>query len=230
MDRAGVPALPVSQSSQQQVWRAQNTDGSYTVALFNLGTTATNIQAGWSDLGFDGSATVRDVWSHTDLGSFGTSYSRSVPAHGSALVRVTPATGSRPLGGSLISALSDRCVDVPNATATNGSQLTVYDCNGGINQRVTYRATNKTLMVQGKCFDAHANGTTPGTHVEIYDCTGGTNQQWNVNPDGSITGVGSGTCLDVTGTANPNGAGLELWTCNGGGNQRWLLGAGARVI
>ena len=75
----------------------------------------------------------------------------------------------------------------------------------------------------GKCCDAHNNGTAPGTHVEIYDCHGGSNQQWNLNANGTITGVQSGICLDVTGTSNPNGTGLELWTCNGGANQRWTL-------
>ena len=83
--------------------------------------------------------------------------------------------------------------------------------------------------VQGKCLDAEGAVTTPGTPIVLYDCNGGTNQQWNVNSDGTITGVQSGICLDVTGATNPNGSGLELWGCNGGANQKWTLGAGVRV-
>ena len=37
VDQAGNPAKPVSQRTDQQVWYARNSDGSYTVALFNLG-------------------------------------------------------------------------------------------------------------------------------------------------------------------------------------------------
>ena len=53
-------------------------------------------------------------------------------------------------------------------------------------------------------------------------CGNGTNQQWNVNPDGTITGVQSGLCLDVTSAATANGSAVELWTCTGGSNQQWI--------
>ena len=33
----------------------------------------------------------------------------------------------------------------------------------------------------------------------IWDCNGQTNQQWNVNANGTITGVQSGLCLDASG-------------------------------
>ncbi len=111
----------------------------------------------------------------------------------------------------------------------NTTQLDVWDCNGGVNQKISYSASAKTLKVLGKCFDAHGKATANGTHVEVNDCNGGTNQQWNVNSNGTITGGQSGSCLDVTGANNPNGAGLELWTCNGGTNQQWTLGVGVRV-
>jgi endo-1,4-beta-xylanase len=75
------------------------------------------------------------------------------------------------------------------------------------------------------CLDAYANQTTPGTKVEIWSCNGGANQRWNVNSNGTITGVQSGLCLDVTGASTANGALVELWTCNGGSNQQWTLGS-----
>lgn len=228
VDQAGIPALPVSQSSPQQVWRSTAPDGSYVVALFNLGGSTATVTANWSDLGFTGTAGVRDLWSHTDLGNRTGSFSRSLPAHGSALLRVTPGAVT-PLGGPLVSTLSGRCADVPAGSTTNGTRLTVFDCNNGTNQKVTYSASARTLTVLGKCFDAHGQATASGTHVELYDCTGGANQQWNVNGNGTITGVQSGICLDVEGTSNPNGTGLELWTCNGGDNQRWTVGPGVRV-
>jgi alpha-L-fucosidase len=59
--------------------------------------------------------------------------------------------------------------------------------------------------------------------VVIWDCTSGTNQQWNVNSDGTITGVQSGKCLDAYGAGTANGTRIVLWTCNGGANQKWQL-------
>ena len=63
------------------------------VALFNRGTAAASITAQWSALGIPtGAATVRDLWSHTDLGTFTGSYTASsVPSHGVVMLKVTSA-------------------------------------------------------------------------------------------------------------------------------------------
>ena len=118
---------------------------------------------------------------------------------------------------------SNRCLDDPGRNTTNGTQLIIWDCNGGTNQNWTYTSANQ-LQVLGKCLDANNNGTTAGTKVVIWDCTGGANQQWLLNTNGTITGVQSGLCLDVTGAGTANGTLIELWTCNGGSNQQWTLG------
>ncbi|ACU75712.1 Ricin B lectin [Catenulispora acidiphila DSM 44928] len=224
VDRAGHPAHPVAQGATQQTWWAYNGDGTYTVGLFNLAGSAANVTANWSDLGFTGGAAVRDLWSRTNLGSSSGKFTASVPAHGSRLLRVTPASGHGTIGAPMVSKLSGRCADSPQGTTYNAVQVQVWTCNGGPNQNVTYNSSSKTLVLEGKCFDAHNNQKTAGTHVEIYDCNGGANQQWTKNSNGTITGVQSGLCLDVTGATNPNGSGLELWTCNGGQNQQWTLG------
>ena len=213
--------------------------------MFNLGDNTATVTANWSDLGFTGDATVRNLWARADAGTSANSVSRTLLTHESALFKVTPTVGSTILGGPLTSASSGRCADSPGGTTVNATQLVVWDCNGGENQKVTYSGSTKTLNVLYKCFDAHAGGTSAarltrcwkkptggtsaGTHVELYDCNGGTNQQWNVNADGTITGAQSGLCLDVSGATNPNGSILELWTCNGGANQRWTLGNGVRI-
>jgi hypothetical protein len=90
VDQQGRPARPVSQSGNQQVWYTQNDDGSYTVALFNLGSSRAKVTANWSDLGFSGSATVHDLWSHSDLGNFENESSATLNEHGSRLLRVIP--------------------------------------------------------------------------------------------------------------------------------------------
>jgi hypothetical protein len=76
-------------------------------------------------------------------------------------------------------------------------------------------------MVYGtKCLDASNHGTSNGTPVIIWDCSGQTNQQWNLNANGTITGVQSRLCLDATGAATANGTKIIIWSCNGGANQQ----------
>ncbi|MFC7763087.1 ricin-type beta-trefoil lectin domain protein [Catellatospora bangladeshensis] len=112
---------------------------------------------------------------------------------------------------------SGRCLDVPNSSTTNGTQLQLYDCWGGSNQRFTH-TSSRQLTVNGKCLDASNGGTSNGTAVILYDCHGGANQQWNVN-NGTITSAQSGLCLDAGGTGN--GTKIQLYSCWGGSNQQW---------
>ncbi len=53
INQAGVPARPVDQLSDQQVWYARNRDGSYTVALFNLGSKPAKVTADLGQLGIE---------------------------------------------------------------------------------------------------------------------------------------------------------------------------------
>ncbi|MEV6802763.1 RICIN domain-containing protein [Micromonospora rifamycinica] len=131
--------------------------------------------------------------------------------------------GSSQQGGRLVGAQSGRCVEVPNSSTTNGTQVQLWDCGGGTSQQWTYGA-NKQLTVYGnKCLDANGAGTTNGTTVIIWDCHGGTNQQWNLNANGTLTNAQSGLCLDANGAATANGTKIILWSCNGGTNQQWSL-------
>ncbi|MFI7434254.1 non-reducing end alpha-L-arabinofuranosidase family hydrolase, partial [Micromonospora haikouensis] len=132
-----------------------------------------------------------------------------------------PTTTPPPSGGAgrIVGVQSGRCVDVPNATQTNGTRVQLYDCNGQSNQQWTYTA-GKQLMVYGsKCLDANGAATANGTGILIWDCNGQSNQQWNVNSNGTISGVQSGRCLDVWGTGN--GQQIQLYDCHGQANQQW---------
>jgi hypothetical protein len=135
-----------------------------------------------------------------------------------------PASGGNPQqGAQIVGGQSGRCLDVPSSSTTNGTQVQIWDCNGGTNQRFTY-TSGKQLQVYGnKCLDAYGQGTANGTQVAIWDCNGGTNQQWNINADGSVTGVQSGLCLDASGAGTANGTKIILWSCNGQSNQQWSL-------
>ncbi|WBC13410.1 endo-1,4-beta-xylanase [Micromonospora sp. WMMA1998] len=115
---------------------------------------------------------------------------------------------------------SGRCIDVPNASQTNGTRVQLYDCHGQTNQQWTYTASRQLTVYGGsRCLDAAGSGN--GAAIQIYSCNGQTNQQWNVNSNGTITGVQSGRCLDVWGTGN--GQQVQLYDCNGQANQRFQL-------
>jgi hypothetical protein len=156
--------------------------------------------------GYPSDATENAV--QTNITSVG--YSTSAPGGG---------TGQQIVGGQ-----SGRCLDDPNGTTTNGTQQQLFDCNGLSAQRWT-ATSSRQLTVLGKCLDANAHGTTNGTAVIIWDCnaSGQANQQWNVNANGTITGVESGLCLDANGAQTANGTKIILWACNGGANQQWSL-------
>jgi hypothetical protein len=118
---------------------------------------------------------------------------------------------------------SGRCIDVPNSSTTNGTQVQLWDCSGNSNQRWTYTSSKQLMVYGNKCLDANGKGTTNGTTVIIWDCNGQTNQQWNLNSNGSISGVQSGLCLDAVGQATANGTKIQLYSCWGGSDQQWTL-------
>jgi hypothetical protein len=137
-----------------------------------------------------------------------------------AALGTTPSPTAAPLRG----VGSNRCLDVPRASTANGTQVTIWDCNGRPNQAWTLTAAKQLQVYGTKCLDGATGGDSPGDRVQILDCTGATNQQWNVASNGTVTSVKSGLCLDVAGAGTANGTVVNLWTCNGGSNQRWTRG------
>jgi len=84
--------LVASPGTNLQVWsRPLSGTNTRAVALFNRGTTNASITVQWSALGIPaGSASVRDLWSHADLGAFNDAYTAAaVPGHGVVMVKVT---------------------------------------------------------------------------------------------------------------------------------------------
>jgi hypothetical protein len=121
----------------------------------------------------------------------------------------------------IVGGQSGRCVDVPGAVTTNGTQLQLWDCHGGTNQRWTYTSGRQLTGYGNTCLTA--NGTAAGAAVIIGDCAGQTGQQWSVNANGTIASAQSGLCLDANGAATANGTKIILWSCSGGANQQWSL-------
>ncbi|MEU4981829.1 endo-1,4-beta-xylanase [Streptomyces sp. NPDC021969] len=143
------------------------------------------------------------------------------PAYTAVLDTLNGGDSSEPPadGGQIKGVGSGRCLDVPDASTTDGTQLQLWDCHSGTNQQWTYTDAGELRVYGDKCLDAA--GTGNGTKVQIYGCWGGDNQKWRLGSDGSIVGVQSGLCLDAVGGGTANGTQIQLYSCSNGSNQRW---------
>jgi len=76
-------------SGGQEVWAGPLHDGSIAVVLFNRAASAQKVTVQWADIGLKGTANVRDLWAHKDLGAFETSFSVVVNSHGAAMLKIS---------------------------------------------------------------------------------------------------------------------------------------------
>ncbi|WP_369254992.1 carbohydrate-binding protein [Streptomyces sp. R35] len=117
-------ARPVTPVGDQQVWGTKNSDGSYTVALFNLGDSPASVTADWASFGFTGNASVRDLWNKANLGTYKNKITEALPAHGSRLFTVTP-------GGSTLTTTGYEAEAAANTLSGNASVAGCDACSGG---------------------------------------------------------------------------------------------------
>ncbi|WP_182882579.1 MULTISPECIES: lectin [unclassified Microbispora] len=150
-------------------------------------------------------------------GSLGQGSSPSPSVTPSASPSTSPSAGPSAIKG----VASGRCVDVPNASQTSGTQVQIWDCNGQSNQSWTPTSSGELRVYGNKCLDVANMSTADGAAVQIWDCNGQNNQKWRFNSDGSITAVGANKCLDAPNYSTANGVKLQIWSCNGQSNQRW---------
>ena len=93
---------------------------------------------------------------------------------------VTPVGSAVPTGPIVAGDDTAKCVDDNAGSATQGTHVQMWACNGGANQQ--WQAVNGTLVnpVSGKCLDDPGFTTSNGTQLEIWTCNGGSNQQWQL--------------------------------------------------
>ena len=219
VDQAGNPAKPVNQNSNQQVWYAKNSDGSYTVALFNLDSTPASVVANWSDLGITGKASVRDLWSQRNLGSITGSFGATLPAHGSRLLRITPNNASNPQTPS----------DVHGTASTASSVSLAWDPSYSFGRA----ASGYTVSVNGKPAvsvsqsSATVTGLTPGTDYTFTVAATGPGRSPQSEALELATPAASGPATyEAESSANTLAGGAVVASCTGcsGGEKVGYLG------
>jgi alpha-galactosidase len=200
------------------------------VALFNRDSAAGNVSVSLAQLGI-GSATVTDLWSGAGLGSVSGTFTRSIPAHGAGLYRLsTQTTVPVPTRNTLTARHSGKLLDVFNASTADDANIVQWTANGQTNQQWEIRDAGggySTVVSanSGKCLDVYGAATTDDARVVQWTCNSGTNQQWRIQDLGTgyvqLIARHSGKCLAVLGAATTDGAQATQLTCGTGTNQQW---------
>ncbi len=167
VDQEGRPAHPISQATPQQVWFSAQPDGSYVVALFNLASADATVSANWSDLGFVGTANVRDLWSHTEIADQHDGFAATLPSHGSRLLRVKPTRAAR----------VSYDLTASSNIVTPGQPMTV--------QATLSNRSPEPLRSGTAALSAPAGwAIQPSASIDLGDVPGGAQEvvRWNVTP------------------------------------------------
>jgi len=93
VNQAGLVPKAIFAGSKNPIWWSMNPDGSYNVAMFNLNDAPLNVAVNFGNLGFSGSAKIRNLWTKAELGFHTEGYSASMAAHACQLIRVVPVGG-----------------------------------------------------------------------------------------------------------------------------------------
>ena len=214
----------------RQVWAADipGSNDKY-VALFNRDNTSGTVSATLSALGM-GSATVTDLWSGAALGTVSTTFTRSLPAHGAGLYRLSPRTTAAV--HTLTAGHSGKLLDVFNLSTDDGADIVQWTANGQNNQRWEFRDTGDGYaqvvnVNSGKCLDVYGGVGAIGDGVRItqWTCHSDTNQQWRLQDAGGgrlqVIARHSNKCLTVKDAVTADGASAVQMTCGSGAEQQW---------
>ncbi len=159
----------------QNIWSKQ-LSGTNRRAVFvlNGSSSTTSITVNWSQIGLPaGNATVRDLWSRTDLGTFTSFTASNIPPHGSRMLLIVSGSGgptpTTPPSGSVEAETGVRsgAAAVASCAACSGGSAVGYIGNGAANYvtlNVNASASgNQSLTVYGlvsgtRSFSVSING------------------------------------------------------------------------
>jgi hypothetical protein len=128
---------------------------------------------------------------------------------------VTAGPAAAQSGTVLRGVASNRCIEVPGSTTTDGTQLRLRDCDGADNQLWEWNADKQLVVYGDKCMDIGGDASV-GSPVVIKACTGSADQKWELNQDLSVRSVGHpDVCADAWNAGTANGTAIAVWWCNG---------------
>ena len=132
--------------------------------------------------------------------------------------------------GGPLGASSGKCIDNPNNSTTNSTQLSIHTCNNTPAQLFEW-AEDGSLKLRPnssteKCIDNAASNPADGNPIQIYTCNSTPAQKWTMDDSGKIVNPSTGKCLENPGNTSTDGTGIVLKTCSavvGYGAQTWAM-------
>ncbi len=127
---------------------------------------------------------------------------------------------------------SQKALDIPAFSTTEGTGLTQYERNNGNNQQfILTRQPDGTYTItvkhSGLVLDVLGASMEDGAIVAQWTSNNGLNQRWRIEPTDSgyyrVISVNSNKALDVAGVSQENGAALIQWENTGNGNQQFFF-------
>jgi hypothetical protein len=123
--------------------------------------------------------------------------------------------------GELVNMADGFCLNDPNASKANNTQLTLAPCNGEQNQAWLIPGMQFTSGVAGKCLSLAGSGAVSTA------CAATAAQYVTLGFDGTLQI--NGKCLYKTGTSFNDGTLIGGYTCNGSITELWGLSAYGQI-
>ena len=92
-DPLGRQGRRVKKDGDVEIWTKPLTGGSHAVGFFNRGGATANVTVPCQDVQLCDKYKMRDLWKKADAGTWGETYSTSIPSHGVVLLRLTSSQG-----------------------------------------------------------------------------------------------------------------------------------------
>ncbi|MDX6356200.1 MAG: non-reducing end alpha-L-arabinofuranosidase, partial [Streptomyces sp.] len=124
--------------------------------------------------------------------------------------------------GSVLNPVSGLCLDDPNGTTANGTQLRIWPCNGAAAQKFAIGSGSPIANPSGQCLDVIGDDTGgDGSKVDLWSCQSfAVDQHWKWDSStGQLKTLGK--CLDIKGDSTVAGTPVQLYACNSGSGQVW---------
>jgi hypothetical protein len=130
---------------------------------------------------------------------------------------------------------SNKCLDVPQSSTSNGAKTQQWTCNGSGAQIFKFEDRGGGVYGvvntnSGKCLDVSGGNTSNGTAIQQWACSDSNkNQRFEVQDRGDgyvrLRNPNSGKCVDVNAASSSDGAKVQIWSCNSSDAQLWKLQA-----
>ena len=244
LNRDGFVGKPLSGDPTNvlsQVWKGQMSNGDWIVGFFNRETTAQTRTINLStDLGLTGNAFVRDLWTHSDLGSV-SALSKSISSHGCQIYRISSNANKviSPTFSLKSSSFTGNCT-VSLTTLTTNAKIyytidgtdptaTSFEYNSPI--ILTQTTTIKAIAIKNGMENSYinkevytSNNVTPQSAMYV----GGTFNSWNLatTPMNNSSGNNwiSNPVSITTGNHEMKFANTSNWSGDDWGNTSGLMG------